>query len=71
MLAVPDPSLVPADLPGLVARIAASTRRRGEGIEAGDWLLCGACTPPVRVEAGDEIDADFGSLGAVRVRFTA
>lgn len=71
VLAAPDPSLVPEDLPALVARIANELAARGEGIEAGDWLICGACTAPARVEAGDEIHADFGSLGAVSVRFTA
>ena len=69
VLAVPDPSLVPEDLAALVAHVARSLAPRGERIEAGDWLICGACTPPVRVEAGDGIVADFGPLGLVSVRF--
>lgn len=69
VLGVPDPDLVPADLTGLIADVAAFLARHGRRIEADDWLLCGACTNPARVEAGDEVEADFGSLGSVRVRF--
>lgn len=66
-----DPALVPADLTDLVAAAASFLEPFGQGLEAGDWLLCGACTTPARVEAGDEVEADFGSLGSVRVRFVA
>jgi 2-keto-4-pentenoate hydratase len=71
-IGVPDPRLVPQDSDGLVrlvARVAAFLSVFGESIEAGDWLLCGACTNPARVDPGDSIVADFASLGAVRVRF--
>jgi len=69
LLAVPDPTLVPADLTRLIAGVAAFLARHGQGIEAEDWLLCGACTNPARVEPGDVVEADFGSLGPVSVRF--
>lgn len=69
LLGLPDPDLVPADLLGLVARVAAFLGRFGQGIRAGDWLLSGACTNPARVEAGDVVEADFGGLGAVAVEF--
>jgi 2-keto-4-pentenoate hydratase len=65
----PDASLVPADLGEIVLLVAGSLARRGERLEAGDWILSGACTPPVRVAAGDEVSADFGALGTVAVRF--
>ena len=66
-----DSALVPADLTDLVAAGAAFLAPFGQALEAGDWLLCGACTAPARVEAGDEVEADFGSLGKTRVRFVA
>ena len=69
VLGVPDASLVPADLAALVAHVAACLDEMGEGIEAGDTVIGGACTNPARVEGGDVVEADFGALGAVVVRF--
>lgn len=69
VLGVPDPSLVPADLADLVSHVAAVLARFGQRLEAGDWLLCGACTNPARVEPGDVVEADFATLGKVSVRF--
>ena len=66
-----DASLVPADLAEIVRLVADFLAPRGEGLEAGDWILSGACTSPLRVEAGDEVRADFGPLGSVSVRFAA
>ena len=71
VIGTPDPHLVPADLAGLVLRVSAFLARYDESIEDGDWLLCGACTNPARVEAGATIEADFAELGGVRVRFEA
>jgi len=69
VLGVPDATLVPADLTSLIADVAAFLARHGRRIEANDWLLCGACTNPARVETGDVIEADFATLGSVNVRF--
>jgi 2-keto-4-pentenoate hydratase len=69
VLGVPDASLVPADLVTLVQGVARFLSRYGRTIEAGDWLLCGACTNPGRVEIGDTVEADFGRLGRATVRF--
>lgn len=69
VLGVPNPVLVPADLTTLIADVANFLARFGRRIEADDWLLCGACTNPARIEAGDEVEADFATLGSVRVRF--
>lgn len=66
----PDAALVPRDLTTLVADVATFLARYGEQIEAGDWLLCGACTNPARVEKGVVVEADFRTLGRVRVAFT-
>jgi len=71
ILGVPDAALVPADLVGLVAGVATFLAGFGESIAAGDWLICGACTNPGRVEAGDVVEADFAGLGRVHVEFAA
>jgi 2-keto-4-pentenoate hydratase len=43
--------------------------QRGLGLMSGDIVTAGSCTPPTPVEEGDEVVADFGSLGEVKVRF--
>ena len=69
VLGAADPDLVPADLAALVATVAGFLARYDQRIESGDWLLCGACTSPARVESGDAVEADFHSLGRVSLRF--
>jgi 2-keto-4-pentenoate hydratase len=69
VLGLPDASLVPADLVTLVLEVARFLARYGRTIEAGDWLLCGACTNPGRVDTADTVEADFATLGRVSVRF--
>ena len=41
----------------------------GQRIEAGHFLTTGACVTPIPVEPGQAMEADFGWLGAMRVRF--
>ncbi len=69
VLGVPDASLVPADLVTLVLDVVRFLARYERTIESGDWLMCGACTNPGRVERGDRVEADFATLGKVRLRF--
>jgi len=42
----------------------------GRGLKAGDLVTTGLVTPFVYAEPGDELRADFGELGEVRLRFT-
>ncbi len=42
----------------------------GRGLKAGDLVTTGLVTPFVYTEPGDELRADFGALGEVRLRFT-
>ena len=42
----------------------------GRGLKAGDLVTTGLVTPFVYAEPGDEVRADFGGLGEVRLRFT-
>lgn len=65
----PDPALVPAQLAEVVVLVARFLGTHGEELRAGDLILSGACTNPVRVQVGDEVRAEFGALGSVWVRF--
>jgi hypothetical protein len=65
----PDPTLVPADLSEIVRLVAGFLDAHGQQLRAGDWILSGACTAPVRVAAGERVEADFDTLGGVAVRF--
>jgi 2-keto-4-pentenoate hydratase len=41
----------------------------GQRIEAGHFLTTGACVTPIAVEPGQTLEANFGWLGTMRVRF--
>lgn len=41
----------------------------GHGLKAGDYVTTGACAGAQRVEVGQLVDVDFGSLGSVQVLF--
>ncbi len=43
--------------------------RAGQRIEAGQFLTTGACVTPIPVQPGLAVQADFGGLGRMRVRF--
>ena len=42
---------------------------RGEGLRAGDIVTTGSCTGNYQAQPGDEVVADFGALGEVRITF--
>jgi 2-keto-4-pentenoate hydratase len=42
--------------------------RVGRKLRAGQVVSTGACTPPYLAQAGDDIEADFGVLGLVKLR---
>lgn len=42
---------------------------QGLTLRAGQVITTGTCMPPLEIEAGDEVLADFGSLGRVGARF--
>lgn len=44
--------------------------RHGIALEAGQLILAGSFTRPIPVSAGDDITADYGTLGTIRCRFT-
>ncbi len=52
-----------------VAWLANRIARYGEQLSAGDVVLSGSFTRPTTARRGDVLHADFGSLGAISVRF--
>ena len=45
--------------------------RIGTTLRAGEVVTTGVCAVPPAIAAGDRIEADFGALGAARLRLTA
>jgi 2-keto-4-pentenoate hydratase len=52
-----------------LAWLANKLCQTGLGLKTGDIVTAGSCTPLTPVAEGDEVVADFGSLGQVSVRF--
>ena len=49
--------------------LANQQSRRGRGLKAGDVVSTGTCTGLDPVAPGDQVSADFGSLGSVDISF--
>lgn len=41
----------------------------GVPINAGEFVTTGTCMAPLAVVAGDQVTADFGTLGTISVHF--
>ena len=52
-----------------IAWLANKLAPLGDGLKAGEIVLCGSFTRPVDIAAGDVIAADYGPLGAINTRF--
>jgi 2-oxo-hept-3-ene-1,7-dioate hydratase len=52
-----------------VAWLANKIAPYNEHLNSGDIVLAGSFTRPITAVAGDEIDADYGPLGAIHFRF--
>jgi 2-keto-4-pentenoate hydratase len=52
-----------------LAWLANDRAKRGSGLKAGEVVTTGTCVKPVAIGAGDDVVADFGPLGRVRVGF--
>jgi 2-keto-4-pentenoate hydratase len=63
-----DPALDPGPLGALVARVATFLGAHGAALLAGDRIISGSFTQPLPVVTGDDVEVDFGALGAVSVR---
>jgi 2-keto-4-pentenoate hydratase len=61
-----DSAPAPDDLPERIARAAAVLAAVGKAFESGDRIITGSIVQ-VAFELGDEVVADFGSFGSVRL----
>ena len=43
--------------------------RHGVGLKAGQMVLAGSFTRPINIAPGDVVQADYGPLGSLGVRF--
>jgi len=53
-----------------LAWLANELRGLGITLRAGEVVTTGTCHPPLPIQAGDKVEADFGVLGKVSVRFS-
>jgi 2-keto-4-pentenoate hydratase len=53
-----------------LAWLANDRAARGEGLKAGQIVTTGTCVKPILIAPGDQVVADFGPLGRVRVEFS-
>jgi len=53
-----------------LAWLANDRAARGDGLKAGQIVTTGTCIKPVTIAPGDQVVADFGSLGRVKVAFS-
>lgn len=49
--------------------LANELRQLGVTLKAGEVVTTGTCHPPLPIQSGDVIEADFGSIGRVSVKF--
>ena len=63
-----DPEALTGELVTIIGHAAATLAACGEALRAGDVLIAGAVVPPLQVGPGDELEADLGLLGSLRVR---
>ena len=49
--------------------LANELRQLGVTLRAGEVVTTGTCHPPLPIASGDVVEADFGSIGKVSVRF--
>ncbi len=56
---------------GAAAWLANALAERGRGLKRGDYITTGSVTPPIPVEPGQRVLADFGPLGAIDLRIGA
>ena len=70
---------MPADLEtnigeiiGIVRHVADVTAALGDGLRAGQFIICGSLTAPMFLEPGETgIEFDLDPIGGISVRFSA
>lgn len=66
-----DAAPAAGDLEQVVAVVAETLAACGEQIQAGDRIIAGSLTPPLRVSPGDTVSLELGSLGRAELRLVA
>ena len=60
------------EIVGIVRHVADVTAALGDGLRAGQFIICGSLTAPMLLEPGDSgVDYALDPIGAVSVRFSA
>jgi 2-keto-4-pentenoate hydratase len=54
---------------GALVWLANELRSRGQMLRAGDIVATGAAAPPIEIDPGDRVEADFGGRARARVDF--
>lgn len=68
---VTDLEVNTGEIVGIVRHVADLLADLGDGLRAGEIIICGSVVPPIFVESGDESVAfDLKPIGSVSVRFT-
>ncbi|HXV10400.1 MAG TPA: fumarylacetoacetate hydrolase family protein, partial [Burkholderiales bacterium] len=65
-----DPQALTGDYIDIVRHVADVLDACGQRLEAGDVIITGSITPPLWVEAGDEIHFELEPVGALSASFT-
>lgn len=68
---VSEAQRLPASFGEIVQVTAQTLGAHGEGLVAGDWIICGAIIEPLLVKAGDEIEVDMPPFERIALRFSA
>ena len=66
----PDPQALTGDYVDIVRHVAGVLDACGERLRAGELIITGSITPPLWVEAGDEIQFELEPVGKLSVGFT-
>jgi len=61
------PSEVLSSLTPFVTQVANTLHAHGEMLAAGDRIISGSLTAPLRVKPGNSVTADFGDLGVIEL----
>ncbi len=61
-------AVLDGDPPGAVLLLANHPARGPRGLQRGDLVTTGSCTPPLPVSGPGDVEADFGTLGRVFLR---
>ena len=65
-----DASRVPPSFGPLICQVANILAENGEQLQAGDWIITGAATPPTTVVAGDTVSFQLATFAPLQIQFS-